>query len=137
MRLLDQLTSRFAVAKVTRGRMALALFVAAGADALQIALLPVAWTFAQEAIDVIAMILTVLLLGFHVLLLPTFVLEFIPLVDMLPTWTGCVIAVLALRKRDQRAGPTDVPPVVNAPPLPRPPPQIEAGPSGRGPLPHS
>jgi len=35
------------------------------------------------------------------LLLPTFVVEFLPLVDLLPTWTGCVAVVVALRKRQQ------------------------------------
>jgi hypothetical protein len=43
------------------------------------------------------------------LLLPSFVLEFIPLADMLPTWTGCVALVVALRKREQ---------VGTSPPLP-------------------
>jgi hypothetical protein len=36
------------------------------------------------------------LIGFHPLLLPTSVLEFLPLADMLPTWTGCVAIVVAL-----------------------------------------
>jgi hypothetical protein len=35
------------------------------------------------------------------LLLPTFVLEFLPVADMLPAWTGCVAVVIALRKRQQ------------------------------------
>jgi hypothetical protein len=39
------------------------------------------------------------LIGFHPLLLPTFVLEFVPLTDMLPTWTGCVALVMRARKR--------------------------------------
>jgi hypothetical protein len=84
---------------LTRGRMALALAVAVLADFLQIALLPLEWLFAQQIVDVIAMGLTMWLLGFHPLLLPTFVIEFIPVADMLPTWTGCVVAVIALRKR--------------------------------------
>jgi hypothetical protein len=37
------------------------------------------------------------LIGFHPLLLPTFVLEFVPLTDMLPTWTGCVALVMVWR----------------------------------------
>ena len=57
--------------------------------------------FADELLDVVAMILTWRLIGFHPLLLPTFVLEFLPLADMLPTWTGCVAIVVALRKRQQ------------------------------------
>jgi hypothetical protein len=40
------------------------------------------------------------LIGFHPLLLPTFALEFVPLTDMLPTWTGCVALVVRSRKRD-------------------------------------
>jgi hypothetical protein len=34
-------------------------------------------------------------------LLPTFALEFLPIADMLPTWTGCVAIVVALRRREQ------------------------------------
>jgi hypothetical protein len=87
--------------------MVFAIMIAVAADSLQIVFLPVAWTFAQQVIDVIAMALTMLTIGFHLLLLPTFVIEFIPGVDMLPTWTACVIAVIALRKRGQ----SDAPPM--------------------------
>jgi hypothetical protein len=52
---------------------------------------------------VAAMVVTMGLLGFHLLLLPTFVVELVPLVDITPTWTECVIAVIALRKHAQRA----------------------------------
>lgn len=97
---------------MTRTRIVLAMSVAVAADALQIGLFPVAWTFAQSAVDVVAMLLTVFLIGFHLLLLPTFLVEFIPVADMLPTWTGCVAAVIALRRREQR--PTAPPPT--APP---------------------
>jgi hypothetical protein len=93
----------FRVPVLSRPRIVLALAVALAADALQIALLPVAWTFAQSAVDVVAMLLVMSLLGFHLLLLPTFVIEFIPVADMLPTWTGSVIAVIALRKREPKA----------------------------------
>ena len=48
------------------------------------------------------MLLTMRILGFHILLLPTFVVELVPLVDDFPTWTACVAAVIALRKREQR-----------------------------------
>jgi hypothetical protein len=47
------------------------------------------------------------LIGFHPLLLPTFVLEFIPAADMLPTWTGCVALVTAIRQRQQPAPPAN------------------------------
>ena len=60
---------------------------------------PVGWTFADELLDVVTMIVMWRILGFHPLLLPTFALEFLPIADMLPTWTGCVALVVALRKK--------------------------------------
>ena len=90
--------------RLTRSRMGFALAVALVSDAVQVPLQAVPG--APEVIDVIAMVLTTAAIGFHVLLLPTFVLEFIPLVDMMPTWTGCVIAVLALRRRKPDAPPS-------------------------------
>jgi hypothetical protein len=99
MNLLDKLNGRFMAPKLTRTRIVLAVVVAIVADALQLPLQ--AMPLAPEIIDIVAMVLTVGLVGFHLLLLPTFLVEFLPLVDMLPTWTGCVIAVIALRKREQ------------------------------------
>ena len=55
-----------------------------------------------SAVDVVAMALTVRLLGFHLLLLPTFAVELIPVVDTLPTWTACVAAVIFLRSREAK-----------------------------------
>jgi hypothetical protein len=86
---------------LTRERVRLAYAVAVTADVLQLLLGPFGWAFADELLDVAAMVLTCRLIGFHPLLLPTFVLEFLPIVDMLPTWTGCVAIVVALRKRQQ------------------------------------
>lgn len=111
---LDKLNGRFTAPKLTRPRMVLAVVVALGADALQLPLQAV--PLAPEIIDVVAMALTIGLLGFHLLLLPTFVVEFIPLVDMLPTWTGCVVAVIALRKRAESTTPARVESVATATP---------------------
>jgi len=88
----------FAAKPLTRGRIALAIAIAGGTDALQIALGPLGWTFADEILDVVAMLAISLLIGFHPLLLPTFIVEIFPVVDMLPTWTGCVGAVVLWRK---------------------------------------
>lgn len=79
----------------------MAYVVAVTADVLQLLLGPIGWAFADQLLDVIAMILTWRLIGFHPLLLPSFVLELLPVADMLPTWTGCVAIVVALRKRRQ------------------------------------
>jgi hypothetical protein len=95
---------------LTRTRIILALAVAMLADGAQFLLLGFGWVGADQAIDVMAMLLTIWILGFHILLLPTFVVELIPVADMLPTWTGCVIAVIALRKRGQNIPPPSPPP---------------------------
>jgi hypothetical protein len=95
---------------LTRQRIVASLAVAAATDAVQLLLGPFGITFADEVLDVIAMIVTWRLLGFHALLLPTFVLEVLPIVDILPTWTGCVGIVVAMRKRQQAEQPPELPP---------------------------
>jgi hypothetical protein len=75
--------------------------VAIAADALQWAVLPL---FAEGSLSVpdgvldvaVAAALTALI-GFHWSFLPAFVAESIPVVDLVPTWTGAVW--LALRAR--------------------------------------
>lgn len=98
MTTLDKIKAAVAAPQpLTTKRIVIVMVIALVADGLQIPLQAV--PLAPEVIDVIAMVLTTWLLGFHLLLLPTFVVEFIPIVDMLPTWTGCALAVIALRKR--------------------------------------
>lgn len=87
---------------LTLPRIIAALVVAVSADGLQLCLGPFGWEFADQIIDIVAMVLAIRLLGFHILLLPTFVVELVPIVDDLPTWTACVAAVIVLRKREQR-----------------------------------
>ena len=92
-------------------RIFLALAVAIGADGLQLLFNAFGWIGPDQFIDCVAMLLTMWLLGFHVLLLPTFAIELIPLVDDFPTWTACVIAVVALRKRAEKLATTPPPPI--------------------------
>ncbi|MGO8764506.1 MAG: hypothetical protein ACLQSR_05135 [Limisphaerales bacterium] len=96
---------------MTKTRIVLALGIAVFTDGLQLllGLLGPIGYFADDVTDVIAMLLTSWVLGFHWLLLPTFVLKLVPLADDLPTWTACVAAVIVLRKREQRAA-TPMPP---------------------------
>jgi hypothetical protein len=47
---------------------------------------------------------------------PTFIVEFLPVVDLLPTWTGCAAIVVGLRKRQQ---------LTTSPPPPGPGPVID------------
>ncbi|MGA9778371.1 MAG: hypothetical protein ACLPRE_10345 [Limisphaerales bacterium] len=82
--------------------MILALAVAVVADGVQLLLGPLGWAFGDQLIDIVAMLLVSWLIGFHWLLLPSFVLELVPAVDELPTWTACVVAVIALRRRREK-----------------------------------
>ena len=90
---------------LTRHRVRLAYLIGVTADVLQLLLGPLGWAGVDEVIDVAAMVLTWRTLGFHPLLLPTFAIEFLPIADLLPTWTGCVAIVVALRKRQQGVAP--------------------------------
>ena len=103
----------FAVPVLTPMRIGLAFVVAAVIDGVQMMLGPVGWAFVDEALDLVAMLVTCGALGFHVLLLPTFIIELVPIADMLPTWTGCVAAVVVLRKRNQATPPQLPPPGKN------------------------
>jgi hypothetical protein len=95
---------------LTPERVRFAYAVAVTTDVLQLLLGPIGWAFADELLDVMTMILIWRLIGFHPLLLPSFVLEFLPVADMLPTWTGCVAIVVVLRKRQQARTPPAIPP---------------------------
>ena len=103
--------------RVTLARACLALAIAIGADTLQMLTGVFGWEGPDQVIDVVAMILTSWLLGFHILLLPTFVVELLPVLDDLPTWTACTLAVLIIRRREQR--------VLLPPPIIPPPPPVQ------------
>lgn len=100
MTILSRLNNVFQPPQLTRGRMAVALIAALAADGLQLFLQAV--PLAPQVIDVIASLIVTIAIGFHLLLLPAFVIELFPLVNDLPTWIGCVIAVIVLRKREAR-----------------------------------
>ena len=96
---------------LTTTRVWLAYSIAVTTDVLQFLLGPVGWAGADELLDVAATALLWRILGFHPLLLPTFLIELVPIADMLPTWTGCVALVIGLRKRRQ----LDPPPPTSRP----------------------
>ena len=87
------------------GRRKLAWGIAIGADALQVALLPVfAGGLASplaDALDVAVAVSMIVLLGFHPAFLPTFILELVPLGNLVPTWTGAVWLVTRGQKPPQ------------------------------------
>jgi len=102
-------SSLFAEPVLSPVRVRFAYGIAVATDIVQVALGPFGFAFIDESLDVVAATLLWRLLGFHPLLLPTFVLEFIPVADLLPTWTGCVALVIALRRRTRvhQAPPAD------------------------------
>jgi len=102
----------FRVPTLTKSRIRLAYAAAIAADAAQFLIGPLGWIGTVQVIDVATMMLTWRLIGFHVLLLPTFLLELLPVAGMLPTWTGCVAVVIGLRKALQEQPPraSDLPP---------------------------
>ena len=109
MKLPEKLKSIFRAPRLTKARMIVAMAMAMAADGLQLLLGPLGWVVIDQAIDCVAMVLITLVIGFHILLLPTFVVELIPVLEDLPTWTACTAAVIALRKREQRIQPPPPP----------------------------
>jgi hypothetical protein len=113
MNLPDRLNSLFRAPRLTGLRMALAMVVAVVADGLQFllgALGPIDWLFLEPVIDTVAAALITALIGFHILLLPTFIVKLVPVLEELPTWTACTAAVIALRKHEQNNHPPPAPP---------------------------
>ena len=100
--------SIFHVPRLTGLRVTLALIVALVIDGLQFFLGPFGWVIVDQVLDVVGMVLTNWILGFHILLLPTFIVKLVPLLDELPTWTACVAAVIVLRRREQQSQQTQV-----------------------------
>ena len=90
-----------AVAKF-RGRQKLAWTLAIAADALQVAMLPL---FAgglaspiSDALDIAMAMAMIFLLGWHIAFLPTLIAEFVPVVNLIPTWTAAVWLVTRSQK---------------------------------------
>jgi len=98
---------------VTKANAVIAIFIALAADGAQLFLnAPLALLFgigaeaADVVIDVVAAVLVTGLLGFSPLLLPTFILEAVPLADAFPTWTACVLYLIWQRRKPVPLPPT-------------------------------
>lgn len=109
-----KLLSLASVPVLTKSRIWWAMLVAAAVDLIQFSLGPFGWILVDQGLDVAAMLLIAPAIGFHPLLLPTFVIEFLPGIDMLPTWSACTAAVILLRKRTQAPPPPPPPPAAPA-----------------------
>src|SRR3954471_11733192 len=100
---------------LTPSSIRMAYAVALAVDVAQLLLGPFGWFGLDEVLDAGAMYAISRLIGFHPLLLPTFLLEFVPFTDMLPTWTACVALVIRIRKRQGMVSdePPDSTPVID------------------------
>ena len=97
-RVVKEMTVAAGNKSVTKANAVLAVLVALAADGAQLFLnTPIALFFgigaeaADIAIDVVVAIVVIALIGYSPLLLPTFILEAVPLADAFPTWTACVL----------------------------------------------
>ena len=72
----------------------------------------------NQVVDVVTALVMTWLVGWHWAFLPTFVVEALPIVDLVPSWTVAVL--VATRGRVPKAGPTvTVEPPAPPPPSPR------------------
>ena len=102
---------------LTRCRIAAAFTIAIITDIIQIplvlgfigatgsgifAILDIGIETIDLIVDAVAAVVICALLGFHWALLPSFVLEAIPVLDAAPTWTACVAFVVYKRKQAEK-----------------------------------
>ena len=95
--------------ELTKNRILAAYAVAIIADLIELPITaaettvvaaPAAEGFAF-VVDAIVFGIMTKLLGFHWLLLPSFFVEVVPGLDLLPTWIGCVFYVVRQRRKAQ------------------------------------
>jgi hypothetical protein len=103
------MASRLLPPVLTRRRIWLACAVSLVVDGMQLLLGPLGWWGIDEGLDIVAMCLLTMTMGFHPLFLPTFVVEFIPGLDAIPTWTACTLVVIGLRRKQKVPSPPQPP----------------------------
>jgi hypothetical protein len=105
---LDQLR-QMSKPKLTRTRAVAALAIAAIADVVQLPITAVEATGilsipgegADLVVDCVVAVAASKLLGFHWVLLPSFIVEAVPGLDLTPTWTASVAYVIWQRRKEQ------------------------------------
>lgn len=93
--------------ELTRKRIILAYAVAVVADLIEFPISGAEFSvvgagtgeFAAFVVDAIVFGVMTKLLGFHWMFLPSFCVEVIPGLDLLPTWVGCVFLVVRQREK--------------------------------------
>jgi hypothetical protein len=99
--------------ELTQSRIIGAFVIAIIADLIQFPITAVEATglftipgeLADFVVDCFVMGATTVLLGFHWMLLPSLLVEVVPGLDLIPTWTGCVAFVVWQRKKQQAQPP--------------------------------
>lgn len=84
-------------------RIRWAWIVAIAVDAIQIGLFPLSGglsTWLDKPLDLLAMLVMWQLLGWSWAFLPTFVVELVPFVELVPTWTAAVFIVSRMRRKE-------------------------------------
>ena len=92
---------------LTPRRIWIARALAVLVDLSQVALLPAELTPLNNAIDVVTAAVMVALVGWHWAFLPTFLVELVPFVDLVPSWT---LAVEIATRGGSAAPPAALPP---------------------------
>src|SRR5258706_10863473 len=81
-------------ARLAQGRRRAALLIAIIADVIQWIAFPLftwgAASLVNDALDVVVALIMFRLVGFHWAFLPTFIVELMPFVDLVPSWTAAV-----------------------------------------------
>jgi hypothetical protein len=103
--------------QLTKERIRAAYIVAIVADVIQIPITAMESTLLGAAVgeaaacvlDVVVVAIMTKLLGFHWMFLPTFAVETIPFVSVLPSWVGCVAFVTWQRKKEESHSPPPQP----------------------------
>ena len=88
---------------LTPTRLRWAWILAIAVDALQIGLFPLSGglsTWLDKPLDLVAMGVMWGLLGWSWAFLPTFVVELVPFVELVPTWTAAVFIVSRMRRKE-------------------------------------
>ncbi len=118
---------------LTPARIRAARWLAASTDLLQVVLmpafLPAVASPVNDVIDVAVALVLLRLVGWHWAFLPTFVVELVPIVDLVPTWTAAVF--LATRGGVLPAPPAVVVSSPSNPEAPRALPERSQSPSDR------
>jgi hypothetical protein len=84
-------------------RIWLARGIAVAADFVQIAVFPYfvegLLSPLNAILDVVVCLLLIVLVGWHIVFLPTFIIEQLPFADLAPTWT--LAALIATRRKEK------------------------------------